>query len=78
MALPGRSDAEELQKENNKNTKALKGQAVFSVAKVRTQMAGCTASGAYVHGGSAGSEPAIYRWVVVVGERRGVISDLSW
>lgn len=34
VALPGRSDAEELQKENNKNTKALKGQAVFSVAKV--------------------------------------------
>lgn len=38
VALPGRSDAEELQKENNKNTKALKGQAVFSVAKVRTPL----------------------------------------
>jgi photosystem II oxygen-evolving enhancer protein 1 len=35
VALPGRSDAEELAKENNKSTKPLKGQAVFSVAKVR-------------------------------------------
>ena len=34
VALPGRSDAEELAKENNKSTKPLKGQAVFSVAKV--------------------------------------------
>ena len=34
VALPGRSDDEELAKENNKSTKALKGQAVFSVAKV--------------------------------------------
>jgi len=35
VALPGRSDAEELAKENNKSTKPLKGQIVFSVAKVR-------------------------------------------
>lgn len=34
VALPGRSDSEELAKENNKSTKALKGQIVFSVAKV--------------------------------------------
>ncbi len=34
VALPGRSDSEELAKENNKSTVALKGQAVFSVAKV--------------------------------------------
>ncbi|KAK9813240.1 hypothetical protein WJX72_011298 [[Myrmecia] bisecta] len=34
VALPARSDAEELQKENNKSTVALKGEAVFSVAKV--------------------------------------------
>lgn len=34
VALPGRSDDEELAKENNKSTKALKGQIVFSVAKV--------------------------------------------
>jgi photosystem II oxygen-evolving enhancer protein 1 len=34
VALPARSDSEELQKENNKSTVALKGQAVFSVAKV--------------------------------------------
>ena len=35
VALPGRADSEELAKENNKSTVALKGQAVFSVAKVR-------------------------------------------
>ena len=34
VALPARSDADELQKENNKSTVALRGQAVFSVAKV--------------------------------------------
>ncbi|KAG2426072.1 hypothetical protein HXX76_013260 [Chlamydomonas incerta] len=34
VALPARADAEELLKENVKNTKALKGSAVFSVAKV--------------------------------------------
>jgi photosystem II oxygen-evolving enhancer protein 1 len=34
VALPARSDSEELAKENNKSTVALKGQAVFSVAKV--------------------------------------------
>ena len=39
VALPGRSDAEELAKENNKSTKPLKGQAVFSVAKVRAVVA---------------------------------------
>jgi len=33
VALPARSDADELQKENNKNTAALKGSAVFNVAK---------------------------------------------
>jgi photosystem II oxygen-evolving enhancer protein 1 len=33
VALPGRSDADELQKENIKSIVALKGQAVFSVAK---------------------------------------------
>jgi len=33
VALPARADAEELAKENTKNTAALKGQAVFSVAK---------------------------------------------
>ena len=34
VALPARSDADELQKENNQSTVALRGQAVFSVAKV--------------------------------------------
>ncbi len=34
MALPGASDADEYAKENSKSTVALKGQAVFSVAKV--------------------------------------------
>jgi photosystem II oxygen-evolving enhancer protein 1 len=34
VALPARSDSEELAKENNKSTKPLKGQIVFSVAKV--------------------------------------------
>ena len=34
VALPARSDADELQKENNKSVVALRGQAVFSVAKV--------------------------------------------
>jgi len=33
VALPARSDADELQKENNKNVAALKGSAVFNVAK---------------------------------------------
>ncbi|GFR45296.1 hypothetical protein Agub_g6653 [Astrephomene gubernaculifera] len=36
VALPARADDEELLKENVKNTKALKGSAVFSVAKVDT------------------------------------------
>ncbi|GIL42419.1 hypothetical protein Vafri_395 [Volvox africanus] len=36
VALPARADAEELLKENIKSTKALKGSAVFSVAKVNT------------------------------------------
>ncbi|KXZ50902.1 hypothetical protein GPECTOR_14g15 [Gonium pectorale] len=36
VALPARADAEELLKENVKSTKALKGSAVFSVAKVDT------------------------------------------
>ncbi|GLC51899.1 hypothetical protein PLESTB_000560800 [Pleodorina starrii] len=36
VALPARADAEELLKENVKVTKALKGSAVFSVAKVNT------------------------------------------
>ena len=35
VALPARSDSEELAKENNKSTQSLKGEAVFSVAKVR-------------------------------------------
>jgi len=34
VALPARADADELQKENNKSVAALKGQAVFSIAKV--------------------------------------------
>ena len=34
MALPARSDSDELEKENNKSVAALKGQAVFSIAKV--------------------------------------------
>lgn len=34
VALPARADAEELLKENLKTTQALKGSAVFSVAKV--------------------------------------------
>merc|ERR1711966_226031 len=33
VALPARSDADDLQKENNKNVAALKGSAVFNVAK---------------------------------------------
>ena len=33
VALPARADAEELQKENNKSTKVLKGSAVFNLAK---------------------------------------------
>ena len=39
VALPARSDSDELQKENNKSVAALKGQAVFSVAKARTAQA---------------------------------------
>ena len=39
VALPARSDSDELQKENNKSVAALKGQAVFSVAKARTVQA---------------------------------------
>ena len=35
VALPARSDSDELAKENSKNTTALKGQAVFSIAKVQ-------------------------------------------
>lgn len=38
VALPARSDSEELAKENNKSTKPLKGQIVFSVAKVGTEL----------------------------------------
>ena len=34
VALPAAGDAEELEKENLKSAKALKGQAVFSIAKV--------------------------------------------
>jgi photosystem II oxygen-evolving enhancer protein 1 len=34
VALPGASDADEYAKENNKSAAALKGQAVFSIAKV--------------------------------------------
>lgn len=34
VALPARADSEELMKENVKQTKALKGSAVFSVAKI--------------------------------------------
>ena len=34
VALPARSDSDELAKENTKSTVALKGQAVFSVAKI--------------------------------------------
>ncbi len=37
MALPARSDSDELAKENTKSTVALKGQAVFSVAKIDTE-----------------------------------------
>eukprot|EP01026_Neomeris_dumetosa_P067714 TRINITY_DN660_c1_g1_i9.p2 TRINITY_DN660_c1_g1~~TRINITY_DN660_c1_g1_i9.p2 ORF type:complete len:323 (-),score=63.07 TRINITY_DN660_c1_g1_i9:215-1117(-) len=37
VALPARGDSEELQKENIKSTAALKGSAVFSVAKVDTE-----------------------------------------
>lgn len=33
VGLQGKSDADELQKENNKNVAALKGSAVFNVAK---------------------------------------------
>ena len=38
VALPARSDSDELQKENNKSVAALKGQAVFSVAKVNVSI----------------------------------------
>lgn len=34
MALPARADSEELAKENAKSVVALKGEAVFSIAKV--------------------------------------------
>ena len=34
VALPARADSDELQVENNKSAAALKGQAVFSIAKV--------------------------------------------
>ena len=34
MALPARADDEELAKENNKSVASLKGEAVFSIAKV--------------------------------------------
>lgn len=34
VALPAAGDSEELEKENNKSTKALKGEAIFSIAKV--------------------------------------------
>ena len=37
VALPARSDSDELAKENTKSTVALKGQAVFSVAKIDTE-----------------------------------------
>ena len=40
MALPAAGDSEELAKENNKSIAALKGQAVFSVAKVRLNVSG--------------------------------------
>lgn len=36
VALPARADSDELQVENNKSAAALKGQAVFSIAKVDT------------------------------------------
>ena len=35
VALPARADSEELAKENSKSVVALKGEAVFSIAKVR-------------------------------------------
>lgn len=38
VALPGRGDQDELAKENAKSTKPLKGQIVFSVAKVGVHM----------------------------------------
>ena len=34
VALPARADDEELAKENNKSAASLKGEAVFSIAKV--------------------------------------------
>lgn len=37
VALPARSDSDELAKENTKSTVALRGQAVFSVAKIDTE-----------------------------------------
>lgn len=37
VALPARSDSDELAKENTKSTIALRGQAVFSVAKIDTE-----------------------------------------
>ena len=43
VALPARADAEELAKENLKSTVALKGQAVFSVAKVGSLCLTCVA-----------------------------------
>lgn len=39
LALPARSDSEELAKENNKSIASLKGEAVFSIAKVGCQHA---------------------------------------
>lgn len=44
VALPARSDSDELQKENNKSVAALKGQAVFSVAKVSSPLNICSSS----------------------------------
>lgn len=37
VALPARADSEELEKENTKSVAALKGQAVFSIAKVLSE-----------------------------------------
>ena len=38
QALPARADSEELSKENNKSVASLKGEAVFSIAKVRSSI----------------------------------------
>ena len=48
VALPARADSDELQQENNKSVAALKGQAVFSIAKVPplSQPASCTSRSA--------------------------------